>query len=67
MSEIKYYMYKNENDYTSTTELAQGFKDLEKDFDGLKYSKCVECGLCSKVCPSKINLLEIIRNIKEDK
>lgn len=41
MSEIKYYMYKNENDYTSTTELAQGFKDLEKDFYGLKYSKCV--------------------------
>jgi len=32
----------------------------------LKIDKCIECGLCSYVCPSKIEVREILKNIKKE-
>lgn len=40
MENIKYYMYLSEYDYEADDKTS-GFKDLEVDFAGLKYSKCV--------------------------
>ena len=33
----------------------------------LKINKCINCGLCSYVCPSKIEVRELIKKIKEGK
>ena len=31
----------------------------------LDTSKCIECGLCSYVCPSKIEVREFVREAKK--
>ena len=38
-------------------------KNNAKNF---KINKCVNCGLCSYVCPSKIEVREIIKKMKEE-
>ena len=34
--------------------------------DKFKINKCVNCGLCSYVCPSKIEVRELIKKMKEE-
>ena len=38
--------------------------DNPKEADKLHIDKCINCGLCSYVCPSKIKITEIIKKIK---
>ena len=40
--------------------------DNKDRVDKLKIDKCIECGLCSYVCPAKIEVRELLRNIKEE-
>ena len=35
-----------------------------KDLESFDCTKCVECGMCSFVCPSKIELTDAIRKAK---
>ena len=39
--------------------------DNSKHAKKLGIDKCIECGLCSYVCPSKIEVRELLKAIKE--
>ena len=41
--------------------------DNKEKAEELKLDKCINCGLCSYVCPSKIEIREILKSIKESK
>ena len=41
----------------------KGDVDTAKDYNALE---CIECGLCSYICPANKNLLQFIRMIKPD-
>jgi electron transport complex protein RnfC len=41
------------------------YKVRDKDMlKNLEVNKCIECGLCSFVCPSKIHLTDYMRKAK---
>jgi electron transport complex protein RnfC len=43
----------------------RAYKQKDKDvINSLEVNKCIECGLCSYVCPSKIHLTEYMRLAK---
>lgn len=39
----------------------------QKILDKLHANKCIECGMCSYVCPAKINVKEFVKKAKENK
>jgi Na+-translocating ferredoxin:NAD+ oxidoreductase RnfC subunit len=41
------------------------YKDLLEEVERARVDLCIECGLCSFVCPSKIELLKQFVNAKE--
>ena len=36
-----------------------------KELECLKADECIECGLCSYICPSKIEVREFVKAAKE--
>ena len=40
-------------------------KDNRNNLNTLLPEKCIECGLCSYICPSKIEVREFVRIAKE--
>ena len=37
---------------------------MKNDKEYLESEKCIECGLCSYVCPANINVREYVRKAK---
>jgi electron transport complex protein RnfC len=47
------------------TQIMNAYKARDKDMiNTLEVNKCIECGLCAYVCPSKIQLTDYMRLAK---
>jgi electron transport complex protein RnfC len=45
--------------------ILEAYKQRNKEaIEHLQVNKCIECGLCSYTCPSKIHLTEAMRQSK---